>query len=196
MDVNGEWLTASLDLDNDGLFTGVGESSDARDYDIDSKLESIDTDGDQQGDVLPVYDEVGRLLNDGEAYSFVYDAFGRIQSISSVPTGQLLAEMHHNGLGYKIAERRDDNLDGAVNGQDSWHDYIYDPAWNQIAVYREGDTLPAMEFVASRSGLDSLGDATAVGQMLFRDRDEDGDGVLEERVYSLPGRRGDVSRLD
>jgi len=62
----------------------------------------------------------GNLVDHGENYKYVYDAFGRLRKILNRGNDALVAEYRYNGLGYMIAIHEDADGDGDVDGDDAW----------------------------------------------------------------------------
>jgi hypothetical protein len=106
-----------------------------------------------------------------------------------------LAEHRYNGLGHRIAEHTDTDVDGDVDANDDWHHFAYDERWRVVAMFVESDTSPTEEFVHQNAGAGGQGGASYIDEFVLRDRDTDGNGSLDERVWYCQNRRYDVIAL-
>jgi len=197
----GNWDEDKLDLNGDGNFTGTDEWHDARTHNDVNELLGRDLDNDSTDEHTLVYDEAGNLTDDGENYTYVWDAFYRLRKIKERGTGDLVAEYKYNGLGYRISIHEDTDTDGDVDGSDVWYHHAFDERWRWVGTFRDTDSDPKEEFLHHGAGLDGFGEASFIDLVAYRDRDANtawtsaSDGTLEERMYYCQNWRADVSAL-
>jgi RHS repeat-associated protein len=188
----GNFAVTRLDLDGDGDFTGSGEHDDTRTHNVVNELLARDTDSDTNDDVTLGYDAVGNLVDDGEQYTYVYDAFGRLRRMRTQGDDDY-AEFTYNGLNFKTGQVFDTDSDGDL-GDETVERQVYDAGWRIVAVYRGGAVDPYEQYVWHNAGLDGLGESSYIDALVLRDRDADLDenAVLEERLYYCQSWRVDV----
>jgi len=144
----GNWLNRRLDLNGDGLFTGVGELDETGTFDLPNELVARDIDSDSTDDYTIAYDKTGNQTDDGQHYTYVYDAFGRLRQVKNRSTGALVAEYRYNALGFRIGWHSDvtdsggGGPDGTVDASDPWYWFCYDDSWRIVATFRAGDANP------------------------------------------------------
>jgi RHS repeat-associated protein len=194
MDQVGNWEHVKLDLDGDGSYGGTDEYDDDRTHNEVNELTGRDTDDNGSDDHTLVYDEAGNLTDDGERYKYEYDVWYRLRKAHN-QSDALLAEHRYNGLGHRIAEHADTDVDGDVDANDDWHHFAYDERWRVAAMFLDADTSPTGEFVPQNAGAGGQGGASYIDEVVLRDRDTDGNGSLDERVWYCQNRRYDVIAL-
>jgi RHS repeat-associated protein len=194
MDQVGNWEHVKLDLDGDGSYGGTDEYDDDRTHNEVNELTGRDTDDNGSDDHTLVYDEAGNLTDDGESYKYDYDVWYRLRKVNK-QSDALLAEHRYNGLGHRIAEHTDTDVDGDVDANDDWHHFAYDERWRAVAMFVESDTTPTEEFVHQNAGAGGQGGASYIDEVVLRDRDTDDNGSLDERVWYCQNRRYDVVTL-
>ena len=191
-------------MDGDGNYSdiGTGEYNDERTYNDVNELTARDIDDDGSDDQSITYDAAGNLTDDGDAYAYVYDAFGRLRSITESGGSPVYAEFRYNGLGYKISELLDTNDSGEADENDKWFHTAYDEDWRELCTYRENDTSPKTEYINHNAGLDGFGGSSYLDGLIQRRRDtsedwatEPGDGTYEEKLYYCQSWRHDVAAI-
>jgi len=95
----------------------------------------------------------GNLVDHGENYKYVYDAFGRLRKVLNRSNDALGAEYRYNGLGYMIAIHEDTDADGDVDGDDAWRRFVYDHRWRFVAEHQDAETAPRVFYVHHAAGL-------------------------------------------
>ena len=197
----GNWTYDKVDLNGDGDFTDAGEVHDHRTHNVVNELEARDTDNNATDDFNLDYDAVGNLTDDGENYTFEWDAFGRMRKIRNRANSNLIAEYCYNGLGYRISIHEDTDTDGDVDSNDKWFHHAFDERWRWVATFRESDTSPKEEFLHHAAGFDGQGTGSYIDLVVLRDRDANtawtsaSDAALEERIYYCQNWRADVVAL-
>jgi RHS repeat-associated protein len=189
------------DLNGDGDFVDTNEVNDDRTFNAVNELTARDTDDNGTDNYTLTYDEVGNLRDDGENYTYEWDAFGRLRKVKNRNNSALVCENRYNGLHHRIAYHEDSDADSDVDGNDKWYYIAYDRIWRWVATFRESDTSPKEEFVYHAAGYEGVGSGSFIDLVLFRDKDANtawtsaADGTLEERVYYLGNQRPDVCAL-
>jgi RHS repeat-associated protein len=197
----GNWDFDKVDLNGDGDFVDAAELNDDRTHNDVNELSARDTDDNGTDNFTLAYDEAGNLTDDGEYYTYVWDAFYRLRKIKARATGALVTEYKYNGLGYRISIHEDTDDDGDVDGGDLWFHHAFYPDSCLAATYRTGDTNPKAEFVYHAAGLGGEPNIWSFDKLVLRDRDVDSgwtnqsDAALEERVYYAQNERRDVVAL-
>jgi len=186
------WQRNKLDLDGNGTYTGTDELDEERTHNTVNELVARDIDDDDTDDYTLSHDEAGNLTDDGEHYTYEYDAFYRLRTVRDRSDESLVAEYRYNGLGHRIAEHVDTDNDGDVNGTDPWHHFAYNERWQMVAMFVDSDTDPTEEYLHHYAGDDGYGSASYIDDVVFRDRDTDGNGSLDERIWYAQNWRHDV----
>ena len=189
----GGWALHTLDGDGDGLLTTSGV-----DLDVTGTL-NVANELTTRVDAAPsptetynlLYNDRGDLTDDGQAYKYTYDAFGRLRKVHN-QSDELVAEYRYNGLGHLIAIHHDTNLDGDVDGDDRWLHLVYDDRWRVVAEHWDDEAKPHAIYVHHAGGVSGSG--SYIDELAFRERDADNDTnqVLEERRYYAQNWRKDV----
>ena len=199
LDQVGNWEIAKLDLDGDNNWNETDEYDDARTHNVANELTARDTNDDATDDHDLVYDGVGNLTDDDEAYEYVYDVWGRLRKIKDTGDQSLVEEFWYNGLGYRITFHADTEPDGDVDVNDPKYHLIYDERWRLVATYRADDDNPKEAFVSHQAGLDGAGGSSYIDSVILRQRDANSgwvnaaDGTMEQRRYYCQNWRNDVS---
>ena len=197
----GNWDLDKVDLNGDGDFLDAEELEDARTHNAVNELNARNIDNDSTDDYTLSYDEAGNLIDDGESYTYEWDAFYRLRKIRNRSIQALVAEYKYNGLGYRISIHEDTDDDGDVDASDKWFHHAFDERWRWVATFREDDSDPKEEFLHHAAGLDGNGTGSYIDLVVLRDRDINSgwtsaaDGTLEERIYYCQNWRADVSAL-
>lgn len=184
LDHVGGWDRTKLDLNGDGDFVDTGEHDDDRVYNKSNEATTY------KGQT-PAYDANGNLCDDKDVRKFEYDVWNRLRFVRD-QSDKLIAEYRYNGLGHQIAVHKDWDGDGTVEStsDDPWHRQVFDERWRLFAVFAGSDADPTEQFVFHESG---GGEASQRNDnLVFRDRDTDGNGTLDERLYYCHNWRGDV----
>jgi RHS repeat-associated protein len=156
--------------------TGSASRSQSWDFDAVGNFDSQTTDGTTQtrsankqneitsisGATTPTYDAAGDMTGDETGKQFVYDAWGRLVAVKD-SGGSTLAAYRYDGLGRRAQE--------TVSGTTT--DLYYSDQW-QVLEERVGGVAKA-SYVWSPVYVDAL---------ICRDRDTDGNGTLDERLYA------------
>ena len=207
----GNWLNHKLDLDGSGTYTGAGELDDTGTFNVVNELLARDIDSNSTDDFTLDYDDAGNLIDDGEHYEYVYDAFGRLRVVKARGTTNVVEENRYNGLNHRITWHYDvddgsgGGPDGTVDSDDPVYVFVYDDRWRIVAVYRDDhtdiDANPKEQFTYHNAGLRGGGGSSYIDSVILRDRDatgewhEEADSTLEERVYYCQNWRADVVAL-
>jgi len=159
----GNFKETRLDLTGDGDFTDASEHDQERDHSLANEITARRTPTPTSTAVVPAYNKRGDMTDDGYEYTYVYDAFGRMRSISTRgPAARVIAEYRYNGLNQRIAWRYDSTRayswyqpqpsfdpfvylpeyglmgpDGQLDDDDPWFVFAYDERWRMVATYRE-----------------------------------------------------------
>ncbi len=169
----------SLDLDGNGNYTGTGEWDDDRTLNKANEMTGRDTDDDSTDDFNPIFDAVGNLTDDDEAFEYVYDPLGRLVEIRDA-SSSLLAEYRYNGLNHQIGVHYDTDTDSDVDGSDVWFVNAYNERWQRVATYRATDSAgligtidsdPKQIFVWHMAGMDGHGGSSYIDSMIVEKRD-------------------------
>lgn len=190
----GGWDLHELDIDGDGVFTGTGDLQVRGTLNVANELTARDEDDDSvttNNNYTLSYNDRGDLTDDGKAYKYTYDAFGRLRKIHN-QSNVLVAEYTYNGLGQLIGIHRDTDADGDVDGSDAWLRLVYDDRWRVVSEHTNSETKPDAIYVHHAGGV--AGSGSYIDELAFRDRDNDNDTskVLEERRYYAQNWRKDV----
>jgi len=185
------WFRNKLDLDGNGTYTGTDELDEERTHNTVNELTARDIDNDDTDDYTLTYDEAGNLTDDGETYKYEYDAFYRLRKVFN-QADDPVAEYRYNGLGHRIAEQIDSEPDGDLDGNDPWHHFAYNERWQMVAMFVDSDTDPTEEYLHHGAGDGGYGWASYIDDVVFRDRDTDANGTLDERIWYAQNWRHDV----
>jgi RHS repeat-associated protein len=197
----GNWNRDQLDLNGDGIYTGTGELNDDRTHNVVNELVGRDTDDSGSDNYTLAYDAAGNMTDDGESYTYEWDAFCRLRKVRNRSNSALVSEYWYNGLGYLVTRHQDTDADGDVDGSDVKLHTAYDERWRQVATFRGSDANPKEQFVYHCAGNGGYGGSSYIDSVLLRDRDMtngwtgSADGTLEERTYYLQNWRADVVAL-
>jgi RHS repeat-associated protein len=150
----------SQDWDYDGLgnwdsLTTDGGSAQTRGHNKQNEITSI------AGASTPTYDAQGNLLTDETGKQFVYDAWNRLVIVKT-SGGSTLATYRYDALGRRVRETR-----GGTTT-----DLYYSDEWQVLEERVGGNAVKS--YVWSPVYVDA---------MIARDRDTDGNGSLDERLY-------------
>lgn len=201
LDQVGNWSNAKLDLDGDNNWNETDEYNDTRTHDLVNQLNARNMDSAGGDEFSLTYDGVGNLTDDGEAYEYVYDVWGRLRQVKNTSNQNLIAEYWYNGLGYRITFHEDADSDQDVDANDPKYHLIYDERWRLVATYRADDDNPKEVFVSHQAGLDGSGDSSYIDSVILRRRDANSgwtsaaDATMEERRYYCQNWRADVSAI-
>lgn len=176
----------TLNATKDGV-TGTASRSQGWDYDALGNWDAVTTDGSTQtrthnrqnevgsvgGATTPTYDANGNLTKDQAGQQYVYDAWNRLVAVKDA-AGATIAQYKYDGLSRRASETRA----GATT------DLYYSAAW-QVLEERAGGAAKA-QYVWSPVYVDAL---------VLRDRDADGNGSLEERLWAQQDANFNVTAL-
>jgi len=185
------WFRNKLDLDGNGTYTGTDELDEERTHSTVNELTARDIDDDDTDDYTLAYDEPGNLTDDGENYKYEYDAFYRLRKVNN-QSDEPVVQYRYNGLGHRIAEQIDSEPDGDLDGNDPWHHFAYNERWQMVAMFVDSDTDPTEEYLNHGAGDGGYGSASYIDDVVFRDRDTDANGSLDERIWYAQNWRHDV----
>ena len=205
LDQLGNWEQARLDLNGNGNFGdtvgAVVEYDDDRTHNTVNELTGRDTDDNGTDNYTLVYDKVGNLTDDGQSYTYVYDAFGRLRKIKNRSNAALVEEFWYDGSNRRVAWKSDSEPDGDVDASDKTYYVKHDERWRIVGVFRESDTSAKETFVYHNAGASGYGNASYIDDVILRDRDHNSgwtsaaDGTLEQRRYYCQNWRHDVLAL-
>jgi RHS repeat-associated protein len=148
-----------------------------------------DTDDDGTANYTLTCDAVGNLTDDGEAYKFVYDAFGRLRQVKETASPyKLLAEYTYSGLGHRVGWHYDTDGDGDVDGSDDWFYFAYDDRWRIVGMFKNASSTPDEEYVYHNAGASGFGGSSYIDTVILRLRSSG-----SERRYYCQNWRADVS---
>jgi RHS repeat-associated protein len=164
-----------------------GEHSRSWDYDAQGNWQSVVTDGNVHtrthnaqneitgisGAVIPTYDANGNLTRDEAGRQFVYDAWNRLVEVRD-GSGETVKRYAYDGLHRRISETA-----GGVTT-----DFYYSDQWQVLEERVGGQTT--VQYVWSPVYVDAL---------ILRDRDTNGDGTLEERLWVVQDANFNVTAL-
>ncbi len=199
LDQVGNWEVAQLDLDGDNNWSDADEYNDDRTHGVANELTARDTDDNGTDNYTLTYDGVGNLTDDGQAYEYVYDVWGRLRKVKNTSNQNLIAEYWYNGLGFRITFHADATGNGATDGSDPKYHLIYDERWRLVATYRGDDDNSKEAFVYHQAGLDGSGSSSYIDSVILRQKDANSgwtsaaDGTMEQRRYYCQNWRNDVS---
>jgi RHS repeat-associated protein len=175
------------DADNDGTFDGVANVSRDQSWQLDAlgNWQSTTTDGTAEArthdaqnrlstvDGTPlVYSAAGEMTRDETGQTLGYDAWGGLVAVDPDPTA----------TGDEIT-------------------YAYDATGRRVTqdgrqlVYDGGQVIEERDAVTGSTVAQYVWSPVYVDAMVLRDRDSDGDGTLDERVYALHDANYDVTAL-
>ncbi|MBO0698570.1 MAG: RHS repeat protein, partial [Zavarzinella sp.] len=178
----------TLNGTKDGL-TGSASRSQSWDFDALGNFDSQTTDGTAQtrtankqneitsisGATTPTYDANGNLTTDETGRTFKYDAWNRLVEVrDSDPGHTLLATYRYDGLNHRVREIR-----GSTTT-----DLYYSDQW-QVLEERVGGVVQS-SYAWSPVYVDA---------MIARDRDTDGNGSLDERLYVVHDANFNITAL-
>ena len=153
----GNWASRDIDLDG----AGIDFAEDNLDPDLATHFSNanqwsrrnVTTGG---SPVSLDYDDNGNLINDGEQYAYIYDAWNRLVGVDSLSTDSPLTRYRYNGLGQRIVES-----DGITNTS-----LIYDERWRLISRSEAGKYTE--ETLYHHAGLDGMGGASDIDGVILR----------------------------
>lgn len=196
----GNWARLKRDLNGDSDLLDTGELDEARAHNKVNEILTRDVDNDSVVDFTFAHDAVGNMSSDGESYTYVYDAFGRLRRVLKAGTSDLVSEYRYNGLGQMISRHQDEVADRFVNSSDPKYFLVYDAESRHVATYRGSDSTPKEQFIYHAAGLGGYGRGSYIDAVAFRDWDESvrwtaaADG-LDRRAYYCQDWHNNVSAL-
>jgi RHS repeat-associated protein len=167
--------------------TGTASRSQSWDYDAAGNFDSVTTDGtgqtrtaNAQNEVTsvseattPTYDAAGNMTGDETGKQFVYDAWNRLVAVKD-SGGTTLEMFRYDGLNRRVSQ--------TASGTTT--DLYYSDQW-QVLEERVGG-VATTQYVWSPAYVDAL---------VERDRDTNGDGTLDERLYAQQDANWDNTAL-
>ena len=111
----------------------------------------------------PTYERNGNTTSDEDGKKFKYDAWNHLVEVRDVEN-ELLATYRYNALGWRVQE---------IRGE-ATTDLFYSNQWQVLEELVDGDVYA--QYVWSLVYIDA---------MILRDRDSDGIGSLDERLYAV-----------
>jgi RHS repeat-associated protein len=164
----------TLNAAKDGI-VGMASRSQSWGYDALGNWNSVTSDGSAQtrthdkqneitavsGATTPTYDANGNLTRDETGKQFVYDAWNRLVTVKD-SGGATIASYRYDGQGWRVSETKSGTT----------RDFYYSDQW-QVLEERVGGNAQ-VQYVWSPGYVDAL---------VLRDRDTNGDGTLEERLW-------------
>ena len=151
-------------------------------------------------DWLPEYNPKGLSKKDDSSggstkgYQYTYDAWDRLVRVTLTAAGGSgeVAAYRYNGLGHRIARAWDDNKDSVVDSSDTWHHLQTNERWQEVAVWKAGDTDVMEVFTYGQAGMDGYGGSSYIDDIICRERDITTNGSFDDRYYYLQNWRHDV----
>ena len=119
-----------------------------------------------------------------KGYRYTFDAWDRLVTVKDT-SNNLVAEYRYNGLGHRIGWHYDENASGTTDSSDDWFHFQYNERWQQVGMWRAGDTAPTEVFVYLNAGRDGYGGSSYIDDCVLRERDTNANGSLDERLYYL-----------
>lgn len=179
--------TYSYDSLNQLTSFARGAHTQSWDHDALGNFDAVNTDGTNQtrthnkqneitsilGGVTPTYDANGNLTKDETGRTFEYDAWNRLVRAKN-SGGTTIAEYKHDGLFRRVSETKS----GTTT------DFYYSAAWQVLEERISGNAK--VQYVWSPVYVDAL---------ILRDRDADGNGSLEERLWVVQDANFNVTAL-
>jgi RHS repeat-associated protein len=178
----GNMLSITVDRDGDGLFTGIGESSETRSFNGAGEIvtrTSLDP-----GVGNPTWYADGAMDSSGEGQKSTYDAWGNLVRVAVDGTSDVVLELRRDALNRIISQHADETGDGLATGADTTYNYLPDRAGRALAVFRQGLSTPRLERLFA--GPESLTGSR-------ESRDDDGDGTVDRITYVLPDATGSAA---
>ncbi|MFO0060308.1 MAG: RHS repeat domain-containing protein, partial [Planctomyces sp.] len=137
--------------------------------------------------VTPVYSRAGNMTtmpqpaSPASSYTATYDAWNRLVKIAD--GGNTVSEYQYDGAKRRVVQKS--YVSGTLN--ETRHLYYTEPSKWQVVEERVGTSTSAnRQFVWGLRYIDDL---------ILRDRDTDGNGTLDERLYSLQDANWNVTGL-
>jgi RHS repeat-associated protein len=186
-------FSESYSYDNLNQLTSFTRGTHTRswDYDAQGNWQSVTTNGNTQtrshnaqneitgisGAITPTYDANGNLTRDETGRQFVYDAWNRLVEVKD-DSGNTLKSYAYDGQHRRIQE----TAGGTTTN------LYYSDAWQVLEerVTSGGTSVPRVQYVWSPVYVDAL---------ILRDRDTNGDGVLDERLYVVQDANYNITAL-
>ncbi|MCI0460725.1 MAG: RHS repeat-associated core domain-containing protein [Gemmataceae bacterium] len=174
-----------LNATKDGI-VGTPSRSQAWDFDALGNWDSLTTNGTPEarthnrqnqlteiGSSSLTFDANGNLTTDEEGQQYVYDAWNRLVQVKD-DANNVLASYQYDGVGQRIVEEVGETT----------RDLYYSSEWQVLEEQVEGEA--EAQYVWSPVYVDAL---------VLRDRDSDGNGSLDERLYVLHDANFNVTAL-
>ncbi|MDY3558363.1 RHS repeat-associated core domain-containing protein [Gemmata sp. JC673] len=175
-----------------GTKTGISGAvarSQGWDYDAVGNWDSVTTNGAAQtrtanaqneitgisGATTPTYDANGNMTGDETGRQFVYDAWNRLVAVKS-SGGTTLKTYAYDGLNRRVSE--------TVTATSVTTDLYYSASWQVLEKRIAGNTTER-----------NVWSPVYVDAMVLRDRDTDGDGMLDERLWVQQDANWNVTAL-
>ena len=178
---NIELLT--VDRNGDEVYTGAGERIETRLFDDTNQITSRTLTNNSI--VTPTWSAAGELVQDGQARTRIFDAWGNLVKVEKTLGGQTLLELRRDGLNRVIMQHGKPNGgSGIVNSSDPVLYYLPDSQGRPLAVFEAGKVHPTLE--RQIPGPQSL-----VG--CRESRDDDSDGVRDRETFVLPDATGSAA---
>lgn len=191
-----QWVQHDLDLNGDGSYNATGEF--VGEYDHSNANELIERALTNNGTTTTYtlsHDANGNLTDDDQDYEYTYDAFGRLVEVTD-QSQTVVNSYTYNGLGHRISEHYDADLDGTIE-TDEKREYIYDDQWRIICAYRYSASIRELDeqFVYHFAGQN--GSASYVDSVVLRAMPGVGQQQSSgtDRLYYCQNWRADVVAL-
>ncbi|MCA9001412.1 MAG: hypothetical protein KDB61_05785, partial [Planctomycetes bacterium] len=181
-DALGNMPSITVDRNGDGMYTGLGESSETRTFnDADEIVTRTSLDPNV---TAPTWFADGALNKDGEGQHHVYDAWGNLVRVEVEAGNALVMSLRRDALNRIIAQHSDLDGDGLATAADLAYTYLPDGAGRDLVTFKEGNATPRLERLFA--GPESLTGSREV-------RDDDGDGTADRVTYVLPDATGSAA---
>jgi RHS repeat-associated protein len=176
----------TLNANKNGI-VGTASRSQSWDFDALGNWDSVTADGTTQtrtanaqneitsvsGAATPTYDANGNLTTDETGKQFIYDAWDRLVKVKD-PSNNVIASYQYDGLGRRATETKSGTT----------REFYYSEQWQVLEERVNGQAQ--IQYVWSPVYLDAI---------VLRDRDANGDGTLEERLWAVQDPHFNVTAL-
>ncbi len=141
----GNWELFKRDINGNNTFSDSGDFNDDRTHNVVNELTARDVDDNGTDDYTLTYDGAGNLTDDGESYTYVYDAWYRLRKVKNRSTSALIAELTYYGTNHRKGHHYDVDGDGEVENtsDDPWVSFAWNAPrpWQLVATFEGSNSL-------------------------------------------------------
>ena len=201
-----EWVTLDQQdnwerLDEEAFGDGGYQLGQTRTHDRSNRIQTIHSSMSPEADIATKYDAAGNMTlipdlpNLGGIVRCEYDAWNRLVRVRHGETkaGEYketrVGEYEYDGLGRRIVKRVYDEESGALS--EARHFY-YSQDWRLL---EERVEEPGKKPWQGRTDRRYVWGLRGLDDLVFRDRDTNGNGTLDERLYALSDANGNITAL-